>query len=216
MAETNFTGRLLAAMRSMGNPPLDSEGKVRTKSGYEYTYRYASLKSILGVVRPALLDQGIILRQGLTAHEAAHVKGGVYFILETGVQDSETKEYYTLDERLVYLNDNAQTFGSYETYMRRYALNTAFGLVGDADDDGAATVTPEEAEKAHGDAMEAGQALADAINIYCVVTNSDPSQVRATIKRKLAQTGEGGNPEALKREAENLHQAVRALKPGAE
>lgn len=216
MSETSFTARLLAAMRSMGNPPLDSEGKVRTKSGYEYSYQYSSLKSILGVVRPALLDQGLILRQGMTAHEAEHVKGGVYFLLETGLQDTEADTYYTLDERFIYLNDNAQQFGSYETYMRRYALITTFGLVGDADDDGAATVTPEQADKAHGDAMEAGQALADAINIYCVVTNSDPSQVRATIKRKLAQTGEGGNPEALKREAENLHQAVRALKPGAE
>ena len=76
MAETNFTGRLLAAMRAMGNPPLDSEGKVRTKSGYEYSYQYASLKSILGIIRPALLDQGLILRQGLTAHETPGFRRG--------------------------------------------------------------------------------------------------------------------------------------------
>lgn len=204
--KTNIHDRLLEACKSMHNPTLDAVGQV----GGNRRYKYASLASILKAVRSPLLEQGLILTQGVSFKEALQAAGGGFWVLETGVIAADGSRL-TLDVRLFYNDTNAQKVGSFETYMRRYALCSAFGLVGEEDDDGAATTEP---KVANDDAREAGQALGDAINIYCVATGSDPASVRRHIREKLAQTGEAGNPAALKREAANLHQAVRAMNAG--
>lgn len=212
MAENNvltINERLLSALKEMHNPTLDAVGQV----GGNRNYKYASLASILKAVRAPLLEYGLSLSQGVTFYPAKHAVGGGYWTLVTRVIGSDGSSL-KLDERMINPNTNAQQFGSYETYMRRYALCSAFGLVGEEDDDGAATVEPRTAKRLNDDARSAGQELGDAINIYCVATGSDPAAVRRHIREKLAQTGETGSPAALVREARNLHQAVRALKAG--
>lgn len=125
---TEFADKLLAAMRMMENPKKDKTAQVPTKSGGKYTYKYTQLDDVLGVIRPPLLENGLVLLQGVT-HEDR---------LECVVSDGECS--VTLDSRAFKPTGDPQSQGSYETYMRRYQLLTAFGLCGE-DDDGAAAST---------------------------------------------------------------------------
>lgn len=133
MAEKTFNQRLMDAMAEMVNPKKSKTATVPTKSGKEYNYNYETLDEVLAIVRPALINNQMMLTQGMKW--SAEVEG---FVLETGVFDA--KERLILDTRRVPLCDDAQAQGSWETYLRRYALRTAFGLTGE-DDDGAATIS---------------------------------------------------------------------------
>lgn len=115
------------AMADMENPT-----KSKTADTGKFKYQYESLEEVLGIVRPNLLKHGLMLTQGMKYHEATEE-----FILETGVFDDTEK--MVLDVRRMPNCQDAQQAGSWETYMRRYALRTAFGLTGE-DDDGAATL----------------------------------------------------------------------------
>lgn len=133
MAEKEtFNKRLMDAMADMVNPQKSKTATVPTKSGGSYQYNYESLDEVLGIVRPALLKHGLMLSQGMRYHEPTES-----FVLETGVFDDDEK--HILDTRMMPNCSDAQQAGSWETYMRRYALRTAFGLTGE-DDDGAATL----------------------------------------------------------------------------
>lgn len=134
MAE-NFNTRLIKAMSQMVNPSKSSTAVVPTKNGGKYTYKYETLDQVLAAVRPPLYDNGI----GLTQSVSRDAESGGY-ILSTIVFDEENR--VVLDTRPITVSADAQACGSYETYMRRYALRTAFGLAGE-DDDGAATKAPE-------------------------------------------------------------------------
>lgn len=120
--ERSFNKRLMDAMAEMENP---------TKSKQAYKYKYETLEQVLGIIRPALLKQGLMLFQSVKWRD--EING---FILETGVFGEN--ESRIMDERPFHTCDDAQAEGSWETYMRRYALRTTFGLTGE-DDDGAAT-----------------------------------------------------------------------------
>lgn len=128
----DFFGRLIAAMQEMTNPAKASVATVPTKRGGKYTYKYETLDQVLAAVRPPLLAHGIGLTQGQTWDGAT---GG--YVLRTCVFDDDHD--VELDKRPVPQMPDAQAYGSWETYMRRYALRTAFGLTGE-DDDGAAAV----------------------------------------------------------------------------
>lgn len=123
----DFAKRLVAAMNDMANPKKDKTATVPTKSGGKYTYKYTQLDDVLAAVRPPLLAQGILLLQGVTESER----------LVCSVTDGETT--VVLDTRPFRPTGDPQSQGSYETYMRRYQLLTAFGLAGE-DDDANATV----------------------------------------------------------------------------
>lgn len=110
------------AMAEMENPKKEKPG---------YNYKYETLEQVLGIVRPALSNNGLMLTQGQRYDEQS---GG--WVLETAVFDGSTQ--VVMDTRKIEEYSDAQKAGSWETYMRRYALRTAFGLTGE-DDDGAAT-----------------------------------------------------------------------------
>lgn len=116
--------KLRKAMADMVNP-----AKTKTANVGKYQYQYTTLADVLGIVRPALQEHGLGLRQSIGTSEAG-------LTLRTEVFDEDSD--MILDERPVYENKDPQGFGSYETYMRRYSLLTAFGLA--ADDDGQAAV----------------------------------------------------------------------------
>ena len=117
-------------MGEMENPTKSKKAEVPTKNGGKYSYNYESLDQVLEAIRPALTNNGIGLTQGLR-YDAESDK----YILETAVFDEN--ESIILDSRPMRFYDRAQEIGSWETYMRRYALRAAFGLTGE-DDDGAA------------------------------------------------------------------------------
>lgn len=130
----DFASRLVAAMSEMTNPKKDKTAQVQKKNGGEFTYKYTQLDDVLAVVRPPLLAQGILLLQGVTDQER----------LVCSVTDGSDEA--VLDSRPFRPTGDPQQQGSYETYMRRYQLLTAFGLAGE-DDDANAAVTPTQQRK---------------------------------------------------------------------
>jgi hypothetical protein len=127
MAET-IRARLMAAMAEMDNPKKSETVTVPAKGGGKYSYRYETLEQLLEIVRPALMAHGLGLTQGVRRIDGT-------WSLVTSVFDGE--DSLALDERPMRDFPGAQDAGSWETYMRRYALRSAFGLCGE-DDDGAA------------------------------------------------------------------------------
>lgn len=122
-AKKTFNEKLMAALKEMENPKKEKEA---------YKYKYETLEQVLGIVKPALEKNGLALMQGVTWNDSMNA-----FVLTTKVISSDVERI--LDIRPFHICDDAQAEGSWETYMRRYALRTAFGLTGE-DDDGAATL----------------------------------------------------------------------------
>lgn len=183
MAETktdnrSFNKRLMDAMAEMENP---------TKSKQAYKYKYETLEQVLAIVRPALANNGIALTQG---QQFDAESGG--WVLVTQVFDKDNK--VTLDVRKIVDYDDAQKAGSWETYMRRYALRTAFGLTGE-DDDGAATTKPSKPKFTEVASDAQMRELNNAIAQYGEICNKDSDAiVDALLKTKALN---GANFEAL-------------------
>ena len=110
-------------MAAMPNPVKDTKA---------YNYRYETLDQVLGIVQPPLMERGMFARQCSTLHEDGQ------FILYTYIVDTVDDVAHCMDMRPLKYGDDQQRNGSFETYARRYALKTVFGLCGE-DDDGAAT-----------------------------------------------------------------------------
>lgn len=124
--ERTIYQRLMDAMAAMENPKKDKLAK-----GAKFNYNYESLDQVLECVRPHLAANGLCLSQG------QEWRDGRGYVLVTAVFDAGGK--LVMDERPMRdFGNDAQAAGSWETYMRRYALRSAFGLAGE-DDDGAAT-----------------------------------------------------------------------------
>lgn len=120
--EGTLTEALCAAQSKMQNPK-----KNKTANVGRYRYSYATLDTVLDIIRPALNEQGVFLFQS-----SESVEGGL--ILHTRVaKGGETLE---LDATPYQFDTNPQEFGKRETYARRYSLLKAFGLAGDDDTDG--------------------------------------------------------------------------------
>lgn len=122
--------KLLAALKTMQNPTRDTKG---------YGYMYATLDQVMGIVKPALQEQGLDVIQQCSRN----IDGG--YELSTYVVD-DTDGQRLMDVRPLEFGSDAQKVGSYETYMRRYALLTVFGLCPE-DDDGKATTAPQSTKK---------------------------------------------------------------------
>lgn len=110
--------RLVKAQAAMANPQLDGVNP-------HFGSRFSTLASVLDAVRGPLNDQGLFLNQTLV--------GGT---LRTTVWDA-SGESFTACEVPCELPGDPQRAGSTLTYLRRYSLMAAFGIVGDSDDDDA-------------------------------------------------------------------------------
>lgn len=115
---------LADAQKVMEQPVLDSIG--HTGKGGTRTYKYASLASVRKSVFPPCNERGIFITQ--------HFDGDNVLLTEAHMGD----EFVVLDKRLVALVGRPQEDGSAETYAKRYALCSVFGLAGVEDDDGGA------------------------------------------------------------------------------
>jgi hypothetical protein len=113
---------LAKAQAKMEQPVLDSVG--HTGKNGSRAYKYASLASVRKSVFPPCNDLGIFITQ--------HFDGDNVLITEAYLGG----ERAVLDRRKVKLTGNPQDDGSAETYAKRYALCSVFGLAGVEDDDG--------------------------------------------------------------------------------
>lgn len=134
MAEsTNLLGRLAKAVGEMQNPPLDSVNP-------HFKNKFASLRAVSDAVRPALAANGLAYRQTpLTDESGTWVATIVYG--EDGSIELARVPYEP--------QSNPQQNGSSLTYAKRYCLQSAFGLVGEEEDDAeAASHGPSKPRKA--------------------------------------------------------------------
>lgn len=160
-----FGKRLLAAMSEMPNPVKDSKA---------YNYRYEQLDQVLGIVQPALMAHGLFVTQGMERSE-----GG--YELRTYICDAEGDTLrITMDSRPVKITGDSQKDGSAETYARRYALKTVFGLCGE-DDDGQANSKPRYKQpvkpKAEDEACPEWHAMVKAVSDYVEITGEPKKDV---------------------------------------
>lgn len=132
MAEV-FYKRLCAALSEMPNPVKDTKA---------YNYKYETLDQVLGIVQPALMKHGLFCMQGMECVSEGNYELRTY-IFDAESESDGFSSRLVMDARPVHLVGDSQKDGSAETYARRYALKTVFGLAGE-DDDGQAASAPRE------------------------------------------------------------------------
>lgn len=91
--------------------------------------KYADLPTIWGVIRPLMKVNKLFL-----SHSVKNCGDGEY--LFTTITHVPTGDSITTTNKITLMKHTAQEYGSYMTYMRRYALTAMLGLVTDEDDDG--------------------------------------------------------------------------------
>lgn len=123
-ADIGKLAEALAAFQSeMPEIKLDSKVQVKTKSGHQYEFEYATLQNIMKKVLPVLTKNGLAISQiftGSALQTTLMHKSGQSIKSTTPVDVS---------------NGSMQEIGSRITYMRRYQLSPLLGIVADADDD---------------------------------------------------------------------------------
>ena len=111
---------------NLTNPKLDAKGAHGAK--------YTSLGELTNHLRPLLADARI---------SVMHELGGDSTTIEVVlvVLDIDTGDRMVVGRAAMPFRD-AQQLGGIVTYLRRYLLTAAFGIVGDHDDDGKAASAP--------------------------------------------------------------------------
>jgi hypothetical protein len=129
-------GDTLASSMALAFAEIEAATKDATNP--HFRSKYADLSSVIGAVKPALVNHGLFFTQHPEPSE-----DGV--IVET-VLHHASGERLSLGKLYVPANKrDAQGFGSAMTYCRRYALQTAFGVPTEDDDGNAATKTASDA-----------------------------------------------------------------------
>lgn len=123
-----ISAALAKAQASLGAAPKNREVTVKTRTGSEYKFKYATLDGIIEHVRPALTSNGLWFTQTLEE------TGGKYSLVTTLLHDSG--QSIASHTPLLVAGGGNQEFGSALTYMRRYALSAILGIAADDDDDG--------------------------------------------------------------------------------
>lgn len=119
---------LLAAQTAIGGVVKDKTGKIQTRTGTGYEYKYSDLASVIEAVKPHLNEAGIVVLQAVSG-DAAGVAVETVLMHSSGQWVSER----------IYMPvvGTAQAMGSAITYCKRYGLQSLM-LVPSEDDDGEA------------------------------------------------------------------------------
>jgi len=128
-----LTAALVAFQTSLPSVAKGNEAEVRPKEGRAYSYRYADLTDVNGVILPLLAKQGLAFTCMPTV-----VDSGADVLAYKLVHDSSDEViagFYPLRPTA----PGPQAFGSAITYARRYALLAVCGVAPGGDDDDAAS-----------------------------------------------------------------------------
>ena len=109
---------------SLEQPSLNSEVKVRTKTGGEYKFKYADLSECKRAAKQPLADNELSVCQ-LIEYD--------YSILTILLHSSG--QWISSKVRMPSNTADAQSIGSAITYAKRYAFCAILGIVADDDDD---------------------------------------------------------------------------------
>jgi len=165
---------------------------ITTDKSGAHKIKYATLKAILEVVRPVLMQHGVRIRQGADrtfgADEGGGVKGRLVPVY-TDLIHAPTGEFERTQIEIPITRLDPQSMGSAITYGRRYTLLAALGLTSDeADDDGARAMPIDlAAKRTDSDDLLSLKADVDACKDIAALTKwaSD-----AKIRRRIDQLGE--------------------------
>ena len=111
------------------------EVRVTTRTGGNYTFKYAPLDTILAAVRAPLSTNGLAITQLLDGPDLVTV-----LLHESGATLTARSPLPHHD------GDTIQQYGSAITYLRRYALQAMLGIASEEDDDGNAAAGNRAAE----------------------------------------------------------------------
>lgn len=128
---TTLAGALVLAQAEMPPVPKTKEVKVATRTGGEFTYKYATLDDLIAATLPVLNRHGLAIVQ-LPAQTETGMPGlRTVIVHESGEELSATMPLSP--------GNGMQELGSAITYMRRYAWSAALGIASEHDDDGQAS-----------------------------------------------------------------------------
>lgn len=126
----------LRAALAKALPELGSVHKNKNNPAFKSSY--ADLAAVIGALEP-LAKHGLWFRQVPVECDNG-IALETFYIHESGAEMTAGVTRIPVDR------GNAQGYGSAQTYCRRYALQTAFGLAADDDDGNAAAKAPPKAE----------------------------------------------------------------------
>ncbi len=130
---SNQIGDLMVALAkaqgSIGEIPRNRTVKVKTRSGDEYTFKYATLSAIIEAIRVPLSTNGLAYTQ-ILSHDA----NAGFFYLTTTLHCGD--QFIASKVPLINPDGGNQQLGSSLTYMKRYTLAALLGISADEDDDG--------------------------------------------------------------------------------
>ncbi|HEO7770451.1 TPA: ERF family protein [Streptococcus agalactiae] len=120
---------LVAAQAEFNAPKKNRKVNVKSKTGRDYTFEYADLKSLRDAIVPILNKHGIFFSQ----HETWN--GSNLVAIETILRHESGVSIQQVDAPLIYDVNNGQKARSTTTYLRRYSLSNLFGIAAEDDDD---------------------------------------------------------------------------------
>ncbi|WBY48132.1 ERF family protein [Latilactobacillus curvatus] len=130
---------------------------VKSASNPFFKSKYVALEGVVDAIDSALKDTGLSYVQEATS-EGNQVSVTTLLLHESG-------EWIELTPLTLPVTKNdAQAFGSAETYARRYSLSAAFGITSDLDDDGNAASSNPPAQQPTKPKRSTTQARKETIN----------------------------------------------------
>jgi hypothetical protein len=119
--ETKLLSAILAVQQ--GAPFID-----KSSDNPFFKSKYAGLPEVWRSIKDLMGENKLVIVHGMESGENDYIV--------TKILHAETGESIESRSRIMLQKSTAQEYGSYITYMRRYALTAMLGLVTDEDDDG--------------------------------------------------------------------------------
>lgn len=139
------------------------ESVPKNASNTHFKNKYADLKSVIGELKPALNDAGIMFLQTGSPDDNGRLR------LTTRLVHVESCEWIEDTLTMPLSKQDPQAFGSAMTYARRYSLAAFIGLYQDDDDGNAASGAGAKKESSFDDL----ETLDDFTDVYIAMREAD-------------------------------------------